>query len=459
MTPDQPFQFRRRDVLRTLGAGALALGASAVAAEGESERTFVIEQGDTCRTIEPLGDGSQTVESFYDYGQSTGFSSAGTTDYQRPNSSLVFLYHGSEGLSLVFVHGTYEKGGDGGSASVTITGLPEPVDWVVEDDRYESETSYDRWRRDEGRREVDWTWTGDRTDGGALRGLAGEFDVTVDMQFNEDAALFGQYYDGTVETWELLSGDASDPDRLTLSLSEPIRLRTGSCEDGSGGTGETPDETPEKPDEPDEPEKPDEYEVEVNVRPALQKAIVNPESRVSIPVAVYSTDEFDARTVDTSTIAFGPAGASPTRLATVDLNADGREDLLAFFEVQALGLEKDTEELEFRAETEDGTPVRGSDEIEFFPPFEDDDDDDDDDDDEEEVEREREEDYEDEEDDEDEEEDEDDDDDDDEEEDGIVQWPGGDEEPGPPEGVPGRGPPEDVPGRGPPDEPPGRGGR
>jgi hypothetical protein len=143
-------------MLQALGAGALALGVPAVAADA-TDRTFVVEQGDTCHTVEPLGDGSQSVESFYQYGTETDYSSAGTTALQQPDTSLVFLYHGSNGLSLVFVHGAYKSDSVGGSASVTINRLPSSVSQAVEDDGYGGETQYDVWQRDGETLSVDWT--------------------------------------------------------------------------------------------------------------------------------------------------------------------------------------------------------------------------------------------------------------------------------------------------------------
>jgi hypothetical protein len=253
----------RRDVLRTVGAGALALGvsASSVAADGDSETRsgYVIEQGDTCYPVEPLGDGTTSVETFYNYSEESDFSSAGTTALQREDTSIVFLYDGSEGLSLVFVHGAAQGDSDGGSASVTISRLPDGTEWVVEDDRYPDDSQFDRWSTPNGSTTVDWTWTNSRTDGGALRGFDGEFAVTVEMQFNEAAALFGEYYEGRVTAWEFLTGDASDPKRRTLSVEEPLVVRTGTC-DGDNRDDPDDEETEEKDDDETEDKEHDEKE-------------------------------------------------------------------------------------------------------------------------------------------------------------------------------------------------------
>jgi hypothetical protein len=229
-----------------------------VAADGDSETRsgYVIEQGDTCYPVEPLGDGTTSVETFYNYSEESDFSSAGTTALQREDTSIVFLYDGSEGLSLVFVHGAAQGDSDGGSASVTISRLPDGTEWVVEDDRYPDDSQFDRWSTPNGSTTVDWTWTNSRTDGGALRGFDGEFAVTVEMQFNEAAALFGEYYEGRVTAWEFLSGDASDPKRRTLSVEEQLVVRTGTCD------GDDPDdeETEEKDDDETEDKEHDEKE-------------------------------------------------------------------------------------------------------------------------------------------------------------------------------------------------------
>ncbi|NHN47780.1 hypothetical protein G9464_09245 [Halostella sp. JP-L12] len=206
----------------------------------ETERDdaeFALEQGDDCVPFAPLP-GDDPVEAFYDYrapftDPAAGtYSSHGTTDLQEGDASVLFLYDGPEGLSLVVVHGRLDGDSDGGYVTFEMTGLPESGEWVVRDDDYDGQTSYDVWDRDGDEATVSWTWGAGRTDGGAFRGLADLDELTIDPAFNDAAELAGEYNEGEVETWVALSGDADDPDRTELALDERVTIRRGAC-DGS----------------------------------------------------------------------------------------------------------------------------------------------------------------------------------------------------------------------------------
>jgi len=68
----------------------------------------------------------------------------------------------------------------------------------------------------------------------AYAGLGSSFNVTIVPAFNENASLFGEYYDGTVTNWTALSNATGQPDvdvnRTELSLSEPVHVTSGDCE-------------------------------------------------------------------------------------------------------------------------------------------------------------------------------------------------------------------------------------
>lgn len=245
----------RRAVLGGIG-GALVLGSTRPASArggGGDEADYAVEQGDRCVSISPLS-GDEPVEAMYElripgrYGGENGasdpgsgpyYESIGTTDLQRPNTTITFLYDGPEGLSLVVVHGHAQRG-DGGSASWQLEGLPSDGAWVVRDDFYldpqtgdVAQTSYDRWDLGGQSHTIDWTWTGGRTDGGAFRPLGSEFEVTVTPAYNEAAALWEQHFSGRVANWHVLSGSRESPERRQLALDQPVTVRTGDCdEDG-----------------------------------------------------------------------------------------------------------------------------------------------------------------------------------------------------------------------------------
>jgi len=80
----------------------------------ESDRAYQIVQGTQVLSVEPLS-GDESVEEFYDYRHpyvgsrddpswGRSFSSVGTTDYQRDDTSILMLYEGPQGVSLVAVH-------------------------------------------------------------------------------------------------------------------------------------------------------------------------------------------------------------------------------------------------------------------------------------------------------------------------------------------------------------------
>lgn len=217
----------RRSFLSAAGAaivgGALATG-TASAAESAS---FHLTQGEHCIPLRPLR-GDDPVKAFYDY-RNERYSSHGTQSLQRADTSLLFLYEGPKGVSLVFVHGKLGGSGDGGSVSFDISGLPSSGEWLVEDDSYDGQRRYDRWKTNDTTATIDWTWDGGRADGAVFGYLGDDTDIEIDPAFNEDAALFGKHYDGTIEDWQALSGDRSNPTRTSLDRSTPVRIESGPC--------------------------------------------------------------------------------------------------------------------------------------------------------------------------------------------------------------------------------------
>lgn len=246
---------RRRTLLQFLGAAA---GTGAVertyrAMAADPERAVVLEQDDRCVELTPLS-GDESVEAFYDYRYPTEryegvsgsegytYSSAGTTDLQRDRTSLLFLYEGPDGLSLVVVHGRLEGDDDGGVVTLTMRGMPASASWVVRDDYYleggqPAASNFDRWDGDGEVHELDWAYKGGRTDGGAVRGLGREFEFTVEPAFNDDAALADDHDFGPIEAWEALSGDRENPERFPLRLDRPVTVRTGGCDGAAVGSG------------------------------------------------------------------------------------------------------------------------------------------------------------------------------------------------------------------------------
>jgi hypothetical protein len=235
MTDRKPIRFSRRSVLGA--TGGLALGVSLPAnAAADSSADLVLEQGDHCVPVTPLT-GTESAEELYDWRQAeTDYSSAGTTDLQRDDTSILFVYRDPQGEEyLVIVHDRYdtdESGSqyDGGSVTFEIGGL-SGGSWVVQDDNYPAPTNYDNWAVEQEPQRIDWTWDDSRTDGGVYGPLPDDLDIYIEPRFNEDAALSGQYYDGRIVDWQVLTGERSNPTRTSLSMGDRIRIRRGQCSD------------------------------------------------------------------------------------------------------------------------------------------------------------------------------------------------------------------------------------
>ena len=97
--------------------------------------------------------------------------------------------------------------------------------------------------------------------------------------------------------------------------------------------------------------------------PANRLPLSSPER--SKPVAILSTETFDATTVDPTTVRFGATGteAAPRHLARNDVNGDGRPDLILRFRLGDTGIECGDTEAFLTGETFDGQAIEGSDAI------------------------------------------------------------------------------------------------
>ncbi|MFA9427644.1 PGF-pre-PGF domain-containing protein [Natronorubrum sp. A-ect3] len=247
-------------VLSGVGGFVQLSGANTDTTASTPTDSYVVEQGDSCYPIEPLSTNG-TVESFYDYRNHEThpedvdrmYSSYGTEHLQEDDTSILFLHEGTDGLSLVMVHDQVDGDTEGGAVTFDIAGLPSEAEWVVQDDLYDGETNMATWDSGDGWASASWIWSEARTDGGAIQGgLNDEFAVTIQPAFNEDAEHYDNedlydpefHGDGEIEDWEVLSGDADDPDRTALpSLEEPVTIRTGTCDTPSVSYDRTDDGT------------------------------------------------------------------------------------------------------------------------------------------------------------------------------------------------------------------------
>jgi len=106
-------------------------------------------------------------------------------------------------------------------------------------------------------------------------------------------------------------------------------------------------------------------DVEIDIKPGSDPNSINLKSRGVVPVAVLTTDDFDATTVDPVTVMF--AGASPLRWAMEDVDDDGDEDLLFHFKTQELELNGDSTEATLTGSTYSGQSIQGTDTVNIVP--------------------------------------------------------------------------------------------
>lgn len=115
--------------------------------------------------------------------------------------------------------------------------------------------------------------------------------------------------------------------------------------------------------------------VNVDIRPDDYPNNINPMSRGRVPIAVLTTDDFDASSINLNTVIF--LGATPVMDIIEDVDNDGDDDILFFFKIQELDFDLleyiEGQEFPFATltgETYDGTPVKGKDTVRLIGPLE-----------------------------------------------------------------------------------------
>jgi hypothetical protein len=108
--------------------------------------------------------------------------------------------------------------------------------------------------------------------------------------------------------------------------------------------------------------------VEIDIKPGSGQNSINPSSNGVIPVAILTTDDFDAATVDPDTVLFGPGEAAPVHCTFLGAGNDGGRDMLLHFRTQETGIEAGDTEATLTGKTIDGTNIIGTDSVRTVPP-------------------------------------------------------------------------------------------
>jgi subtilisin-like proprotein convertase family protein len=113
--------------------------------------------------------------------------------------------------------------------------------------------------------------------------------------------------------------------------------------------------------------------VNIEILPHKASKLIDASMRTVVPVAILSSMDFDATTVNPASVSL--AGAPITkgkdghlRAYLTDVNADGRTDLVVYVSVYSLHLSPGASEAALTAITFDGNSVSGAQQVSFNPP-------------------------------------------------------------------------------------------
>ena len=103
--------------------------------------------------------------------------------------------------------------------------------------------------------------------------------------------------------------------------------------------------------------------VTIDIKPGSNINPINPGSKGKLTIAILTTEDFDASTVDASTVRFGPGAAVPVNYRLEDVDDDGDWDLALKFNTQETGIACGDTEASLTGQTIDGVQITGVDSI------------------------------------------------------------------------------------------------
>jgi len=106
----------------------------------------------------------------------------------------------------------------------------------------------------------------------------------------------------------------------------------------------------------------------IDIKPGSDSNSINLKSKGVVPVAILSTGNFDATTIDGETVRFGPDEAKPVHYAIEDVDGDGDLNMTLHFKTQETGLGAEDIEAILTGQTQDGVHVIGVDVVRIVPP-------------------------------------------------------------------------------------------
>jgi hypothetical protein len=103
----------------------------------------------------------------------------------------------------------------------------------------------------------------------------------------------------------------------------------------------------------------------IDIKPGSDPNSINLKAKGVVPVAVLTTNDFDASTIDPATVFF--AGASPKHWAIEDVDTDGDLDMILHFKTQELNLNEQSTTVTLIGLTYGGMPFQGTDSVNIVP--------------------------------------------------------------------------------------------
>jgi hypothetical protein len=114
------------------------------------------------------------------------------------------------------------------------------------------------------------------------------------------------------------------------------------------------------------PEEEETIQVEVDIKPGCRDKRINLKSWGLLPVAVKTTSDFNARSIDPCTVEF--AGTKPVWKMRIDVDRDRDKDMLFFFWIKKLNLDENSTEATLTGKTKDGKSFKGTDKVTILKP-------------------------------------------------------------------------------------------
>jgi hypothetical protein len=105
--------------------------------------------------------------------------------------------------------------------------------------------------------------------------------------------------------------------------------------------------------------------VTIDIKPGNSPISINVRSNGSLPVAILTTDSFDASSVDPNTVRFGRKGkeSAPLRSSLEDVDGHGDLDFILHFKAQATGILCGDSSARLSGQTFDGQELEGADSV------------------------------------------------------------------------------------------------